>query len=331
MEAFYKEPLISIIVPIYNVAPYIERCCISLLSQTYKNIEYIFVNDCTKDQSMDILEKVISTLTTAYNIKIITHDVNKGLAEARNTGVNYASGDYIMHVDSDDYIEINAVSEIVRVIQETSADAVLFGMRHVFKSKDYVYHISIPNSKEVYLKQLIVQKQMVCIWGGAYKRSLYDDYNIRAIPGLNMGEDYSTKPRLLYNAQKIVAIDLPLYNYIHYNESSYTSNFSQKNIKNLNQAIEVVEEYYKGQPDFSVYKESFVQAKTQAFIKLLNSWGISKAGPEELKMLEIFYSYIDNNYIPWRYVPVAYLFEKRLYTLLRWYVRLGFKLTQSIK
>ena len=98
--------LVSILVPIYGVEKYIRRCAISLFEQTYLNIEYIFVNDCTNDDSIIILENVINQYPNRQSqIKIIQHETNKGLGEARNTAVAAANGDYLFHVDSDDYID----------------------------------------------------------------------------------------------------------------------------------------------------------------------------------------------------------------------------------
>ena len=97
---------VSICIPIFGVEHSIERCSRSLFSQTYTNIEYIFVNDCTKDKSMEILSKVIVEYPNRISaIRIISHKKNRGLAAARNTAIENCTGDFVMHVDSDDYLE----------------------------------------------------------------------------------------------------------------------------------------------------------------------------------------------------------------------------------
>ncbi len=102
--------LISILVPIYGVEKYIERCSRSLFGQTYFNIEYIFVDDCTKDNSIGILKKVLMDYPLrAKKVKIVSHSTNRGLSAARNTALTHAEGAYIMHVDSDDYLSECAV------------------------------------------------------------------------------------------------------------------------------------------------------------------------------------------------------------------------------
>ena len=109
-----KFPLVSICVPIYGVEKYIERCAVTLFEQTYDNLEYIFVNDCTTDDSMAILEEVISRYPARSSaVRIIAHEKNRGLAAARNTTVENCTGEFILHVDSDDYIENNTLLLVV--------------------------------------------------------------------------------------------------------------------------------------------------------------------------------------------------------------------------
>ena len=117
--------MISIIVPIYKVENYIERCVRSLLEQTYIGIEYIFVDDCSPDSSISILKKVIKEYPTRIDqIKIISHEKNMGLPAARNTGLKMAIGDYIFHCDSDDYVEKDMIEKMYQTAKEKDADIV---------------------------------------------------------------------------------------------------------------------------------------------------------------------------------------------------------------
>ena len=108
-----NHPLISICVPVYGVEKYIERCAVSLFEQTYENIEYIFVNDQTKDKSWEILLGVIERYPMRKSqVKLSTHDKNRGLAAVRNTAANLASGRFIIWVDAEDYVETNIVQRM---------------------------------------------------------------------------------------------------------------------------------------------------------------------------------------------------------------------------
>ena len=116
---------ISICVPFYGVEKYIERCARSVLEQTYPNIEYVFVNDCTGDRSLEILFEVINDYPIKkLSVKIISHKCNRGIAAARNTALENCTGDFMMFVDSDDYLEEKAVELLVSKQQETNADIV---------------------------------------------------------------------------------------------------------------------------------------------------------------------------------------------------------------
>ena len=108
-------PLVSTIVPIYGVEKYIAQCANSLFLQTYDNLEFIFVNDCTKDNSIVILQEVIQHYPNRVeHVHIIEHDHNQGLAASRNSGVEAAHGEWLMHVDSDDFIDPTTVAECVK-------------------------------------------------------------------------------------------------------------------------------------------------------------------------------------------------------------------------
>ncbi|MDR0829587.1 MAG: glycosyltransferase, partial [Prevotellaceae bacterium] len=108
-------PAVSILVPIYKVSAYIERCAHSLFQQTFENIEYIFVNDCTPDDSIEKLQKIIEQYPNRKPfVKIIHHKKNRGLAETRNTALYNSTGKYIQHIDSDDYIELNMIEEMYK-------------------------------------------------------------------------------------------------------------------------------------------------------------------------------------------------------------------------
>lgn len=118
-----NSPLVSIVVPFYNVEPYIEECLRSIMNQTYKNIEILCIDDCGQDDSVGIVKKLADEDS---RIKLIRHRKNKGLGGARNTGLKKASGEYILFIDSDDWIEHNCVSEVVNKMSTTGVNSVWF-------------------------------------------------------------------------------------------------------------------------------------------------------------------------------------------------------------
>lgn len=109
---------VSIIVPVYNVEQYIVRCFESVKNQTYANIECIFIDDCSPDNSSQILKDLILKYSGPIDFHIITHNRNKGLSEARNTGTKYATGDYIYYLDSDDEITYHCLEELSNLVKQ---------------------------------------------------------------------------------------------------------------------------------------------------------------------------------------------------------------------
>lgn len=116
---------ISIIVPIFKVRNFIERCLCSLFGQTLKELEYIFIDDASPDDSIEILEDVIARYPHRKDqVRIVRHAENKGLPAARNTGLALATGEYVFHCDSDDFVEEDMLEEMYKVAKENDADMV---------------------------------------------------------------------------------------------------------------------------------------------------------------------------------------------------------------
>ena len=232
---FYK---VSVCVPIYNVSAYIERCARSLFEQSCREVEYIFVDDCSPDNSVEILQRIISEYTEcAPKVRIIRHEQNRGLAVARNTAVREATGEYIIHVDSDDCFAHNAVIEnMLLKAEETDADIV---------EADYVVltrngEINCKNirnyqSKKKLLADVICKRTQITIWTKLIRRKLYMEHDISVPDNLNNGEDYVTLPRLMYYANRVEHIDDYTYCYNLTNVTSFSSN--RRNWDNLRSMV----------------------------------------------------------------------------------------------
>ena len=190
-------PLVSICVPVYGVEKYIERCARSLFAQSYSNIEYLFVNDCTKDASMDVLCEVLKNYPNrTKQVKIINHEKNLGLAGARNTGIMYASGDFVMWVDSDDYVDLELVEKCVNKQKDDDSDIVTAGALHIKKNHAIPFFEKTYPSIEKNVAAILARKAEVRVWGRLIRRQLYIDNHISVEVGANMGEDYQVIPLL---------------------------------------------------------------------------------------------------------------------------------------
>lgn len=224
------DPLISVIVPIYNVDLYIEKCVRSLLEQSYKNIEYVFVNDCCTDASMKVLDDVIIDYPHRQtNIKIIDHAENLGLPSARNSGLLKAEGEFIYHCDSDDWTDVKLLEELYRVSREQNADIVYCDMYNVYGDKLDLYKQSEGSSYVDFMNDLFYGRSQGSVCNKLIKRSLYITNNIRFPDKLPMLEDLRTVVQLYYFAQQISYCPLPLYFYVKTRQDSISAYLGQRN------------------------------------------------------------------------------------------------------
>ncbi|MGC9151617.1 MAG: glycosyltransferase family 2 protein [Microbacter sp.] len=249
-------PDISILVPVYNVAKYMERCAVSLFEQTLEHIEYIFLDDCSPDNSMEILQNVISRYPQrASHVQIIRHDRNRGLAAARNTLVEHAAGRYILHVDSDDYVEKNCAELLFMKATTESADIVISDIFREKKSSTTIQRVRFSPDKTTYINLVLASLSPSYNCGKLINTDLYLKHQIRCKEGINVLEDYHTLPRLAYYANKIVKVDTPLYHYVQYNENAYTKHFNEQFISNVCEAIEIVESFFRSKEDGKKYEK----------------------------------------------------------------------------
>lgn len=237
---------VSILIPIYGVEQYIEECVISLFEQTYLNIEYVFVNDSTKDKSIEILKNVLCKYPHREpQIKIINHEINKGLGAARKTALLYSTGDYIIHVDSDDYIANNAVEILINKATASHVDIVDCAFVEVGEGKQSPIKLPFHGKDEQYMNLILSRTGVTTnqIWGRLIKRSLYKENDIVNKEGVNLGEDYSVLPLLLYKGKRSF-VDDGLYFYRVDNKNSYMNTcLSKKSIESCIMAHNIVYEY----------------------------------------------------------------------------------------
>ena len=230
---------ISIIVPVYNSSKYLERCIDSLINQTYKNTELIFINDGSTDKSLQILKK--------YKDKIIIiNQKNKGTNLARKQGVLRASGDYVMFVDSDDYLDINAVKILVKYLEKKNCDVIKFnGIIEPTKELKNSYVIDknkVLNKNQIY-DLLINTKILNNLCFSIYKRDL-----IKKVKAFNESisncEDYLVNLEFYTSVDKLYMVKDVLYHY-QMNIKSTTKNKSIKRIyKYFNEQLFVYSKLY---------------------------------------------------------------------------------------
>lgn len=248
------KPKVSICVPIYGVEKYIERCARSLFEQTYENIEYIFIDDCTPDKSIEILKNVLDDYPLRKEVvRIIQHDHNRGLAGARNTAVANATGQFLMHVDSDDYISTNTVEKLVETQMKDNADIVSCDYYCVYPNNKIIKNEKEAINGKDYAFGVLLGKYGHHIWGRLIRTDLYRENSIQALEGANMGEDFQVVPQLYYYSKKIASCHIPLYFYSMLNENSYTNNATQKRMMQSIASKDYVYGFYRSLPEDTTF------------------------------------------------------------------------------
>lgn len=245
---------VSILIPVYGVERYIAECAHSLMRQTYEDIEYVFVNDCTQDRSIDVLREVLEQYPErASQVIIIDHEQNRGLAGARQTALNAATGEAVLIVDSDDYVALNAVEELVGAMNSSHAEVVDGGYAIVSNGNTVHQYKPLHVSREKYLKTILCQNvEPNRIWGRLIKRLLFIDNAINFTQGVDYGEDFSVLPRLLAYASRSW-VDSCLYYYRDDNPDSYTNNISTKNAISFLKSQQIVGEFFTSNDQLSQY------------------------------------------------------------------------------
>jgi len=223
------EHLISVIVPVYNVEPYLKRCLDSILSQTYKNLEIILINDGSTDNSGEICEEYSKK---DKRIRLI-HQINKGAASARNVGLNIVKGSYITFVDSDDYIECDMLEKLYdnRVPEGFVGNGSIIiykNKQKIVKSKKY-YKLEKNKALQYYLTESAnwgAIKALDFFIGNSLNNKLFDAKlfkKLRLDTKLRMAEDMDCIVKILLNSKEIVLLPYAKYYYIHQNSNSTTS------------------------------------------------------------------------------------------------------------
>lgn len=211
---------ISVIVPIYGVERYIGKFADSLLGQTYEGLQFIFVNDGTNDESFNILKTLIEEKYSRLKDRIVLVDKeNEGCPISRRVGLSYATGDYVMHSDPDDWYEPGAFDAISSVAESSGADIIYFDFFRGEKLKsERTYSIE---EKRKYIRDIYNHRASGALWNKCVRRSIYLENSIY-FPKTSCAEDMCQVCQLIGYANSIVHLPRPLYHYRRDNPTAVT-------------------------------------------------------------------------------------------------------------
>lgn len=276
------EKMISIIVPVYKVEEYLEKCIRSILDQTYRNIEVILVNDGSPDRCPDICD----FYSNKYSQVKVIHKENGGLSEARNVGLDAAKGEYVLFVDSDDYIDLNTCELFIKEIGSTNPDIVVGNARRIKdKSVTEMKHKYITRGRivtgEEYLKEELKSQTMYMpAWLNLYKRSFLQENNLKFKVGI-LHEDEQFTPRAFLKAKRVIGTDIVFYNYLIRNDSITMQKDLSRNAIHIIQTCYELDNIYKRVED----EELRVLLYDNLITKYLYAFQIGKLYKDEYREL----------------------------------------------
>lgn len=277
-------PLVSIIVPIYNVEKYINKCVSSLVHQTYKNIEIILVDDESPDSSGKICD---AWAVRDNRIKVI-HKNNGGLSDARNAGIAEATGQYIGFVDGDDWVSINFVEDMMNALISTQADIAICRFAQVFKDGRVIANSRLPEKPEQLTRKEFFQKLLEDgeitnhVWRKIYRRNLIKN-NLFPV-GMNF-EDIYVMPEIGKMAKKIVEIPNIDYFYRQNNEGIIKDVSKQNILDHFNATVRAQKLISQDEPTLARYASGWQVIKDLSIIDDLEKSSLKKQDKAELKKL----------------------------------------------
>ena len=246
----------SVIVPVYNVEKYIEKCLSSIKNQSFTDFEVLCIDDCGQDNSICITEKFVQKDS---RFKLIKHDTNKGLSASRNTGIKNSTGEYLVFIDSDDWVEETILENLSKAFETKKVDCVWFNAKVIIEKTNTWQPLF--NQKTFLLKEgyMIIKPENISkfpdyAWNKAYRKSTWDTLNLSFAEGLFF-EDAELYLKAFIKIKKIYYFNAPLYNY-RLRESSIVTGSSNQEKKYIDM-FSIIEKHY----DYLIKTENFEEYK----------------------------------------------------------------------
>lgn len=236
--------LVSVLVPIYNVEQYLGKTLDSIFTQTYQNVEYVFVNDCSPDNSLGVLkESINSQHIDESRYTIVCHEQNEGIAVSRADCLAHAKGDYVFFVDSDDWIESEAVEQMVKATRNGTIDIVGCDFMKDYPSGETTYHHeNYGNSCRMNMLYCLNYDIATVLWKLLIRRSLFENFSIT--PHVDIVEDYIMSVKLYYYAKSFAALPHAFYHYVQYNQARVSLQ-TLRSVTMHVKGVKVIEEFCK--------------------------------------------------------------------------------------
>lgn len=265
INEFQKNPLVSVVSPCYNVERYLSRFLECLLSQTYKNIEIILVDDGSTDNTRYLLDEIASK----DNRVSIIHKSNGGCSSARLAGIKRASGEYIYSCDPDDYMELDCIQALVDTAHAYGADIIYCDYDCMYTDRTVPVIYKLNNlDKLTYLHAQLAGGMWGVFWNKLIRKSLMDEYHVYPDARVSLWDDYHVVNGCAAFANKIAYCPKVLYHYNCENQDSIMHNVSLKSFESIVLAIKLLEKHFERSGVMQYVKHDFLQlcAKNKEYL-----------------------------------------------------------------
>ena len=265
-------PKVSVIITIYNREKYLEDCARTLFEQTLDNIELLFIDDASTDHSVNVLKALLEHYPMRQSMtKIICLKHNSGRAVARQTGIDNSTGEYVIHVDSDDWVELDMLEKLYSKAKETKADIVGCNITHEYQNCQSIFRQDYSDSMDENIRRLINGRIFPSLCTSLTKTSLIKHNNITFPQGLDTGEDLLFNLCLYLHAKKISSIADPSYHYRH-TEDSGSFMHTEKSINSVIEVARRIESVMRETGNFSSYEKEIQFRKFSMKCALITSF-----------------------------------------------------------
>lgn len=268
---------VSVVIPVFNTEKYIERCTRSLLSQTLDRIEFLFIDDCSTDNSIIIVHNLVQEFSELLKQKeseaiIIRMAENKGQAAVRKIGIDKARGTYLIHCDSDDWIDSNLYEKMYLEAVRSDADVVTCPIRDEFRKKGLTRPISkLPSICNEVLRNWWYKSEGMFCWNKMIRRCIFTDNQLSPFEGINMWEDNGLMLRVFYYAKGLSQIEGSLYHYNQANSGAMTRGYGRDKVDQMIKCASLLGEFFDTKEDGKKYLKTILTLKYLAKLNLVTT------------------------------------------------------------
>lgn len=289
---------VSVIIPVYKAEPYIEKCVRTLFGQTLDDLEFIFVDDCSPDRSIEVMERVLSEFPDRREqVKVIRHEVNQGVSSARQHGVDAATGEYIIHCDPDDWVELNMYELLYVEAKVKDADIVGCDFVEEHSNKQIIKKQNLNQSRDTIVSEILRGNIHSSLCSRLISRKLIERINIKFMEGITVMEDMLYVIPLHLATNSVSYISQPLYHY-RMVEESITHTLSLKHINSALTVMHHLKEYVIGKEQMYRAWELALCRNAQALITQPETYDPERWRKETANLPHPYFGSIKNRISP---------------------------------